>query len=442
MREALGQAVPVRPAPAARDGRARGVWQLDGRARRGVPQGRGHYAGHGRRDCRQRPGDGVWQHGQRQRDRRCVYARPRRRQPEAVRRVPDQRPGRGCGGRHAHAQPNSAPARRDARHACRACPRVQAARGPLPRAAGHRVHRGARPVLPAADARGQDQRRGDGKVLRRHGARGPDNQGAGPAPPKDRKAGAAAAPDAGGKGRKAERARGVGHTGLAGGRVGNCGVRRGPRGQAYAKGSGNGQGVGNCSVRRGPRKGDEQGGARGHTCPRGDKARGCAGVLQVGRHTDEQGRQVVPCRRRRPWHGQAVHRGHVRLAHKLQGPQVHHGGRRGDQGGRYHNDRRQHRGRVSRRPSTGRPEGHARVPHCPAVGAAGQEARRQGQRRHARRGRKGARVRRAGHWAVPNRAHVQRGGTHLPVPGHDNGVVGRRQAPPAQKTRGHATSRL
>ena len=54
---------------------------------------------------RQRAVDGLRQHGRRLRHRRGLHPQPRHRREEAVRRVPDQRPGRGRGGRcpHPHA---------------------------------------------------------------------------------------------------------------------------------------------------------------------------------------------------------------------------------------------------------------------------------------------------------------------------------------------------
>jgi pyruvate,orthophosphate dikinase len=66
--------------------------------------------GHGR----QRAGDGVRQHGRNVGHRRCLHARSLDRRRSLLRRVPDQRAGRGRGRRHPHAaaSPRRARARR------------------------------------------------------------------------------------------------------------------------------------------------------------------------------------------------------------------------------------------------------------------------------------------------------------------------------------------
>ena len=51
---------------------------------------------------RQRAVHGLRQHGRRLRHRRCLHPQPRHRREEALRRVPDQRPGRGRGRRRPH----------------------------------------------------------------------------------------------------------------------------------------------------------------------------------------------------------------------------------------------------------------------------------------------------------------------------------------------------
>ena len=53
--------------------------------------------------ARQRPGDGVRQHGRHVGHRRRLHARSRHRREGVLRRVPGQRAGRGRGGRHPHA---------------------------------------------------------------------------------------------------------------------------------------------------------------------------------------------------------------------------------------------------------------------------------------------------------------------------------------------------
>ena len=64
---------------------------------------------------RQRRDDGLRQHGRRLGHRRRLHARPEHRREGALRRVPDQRPGRGRRGRHPHAAADQPDARRHAR---------------------------------------------------------------------------------------------------------------------------------------------------------------------------------------------------------------------------------------------------------------------------------------------------------------------------------------
>ena len=63
---------------------------------------------------RQRPDDGVWQHGQRLRHRRCLHSEPVHRREGAVRGVPGERPGRGRGGGHTGTPSRSPGSRRAA----------------------------------------------------------------------------------------------------------------------------------------------------------------------------------------------------------------------------------------------------------------------------------------------------------------------------------------
>ena len=73
---------------------------LDERARHRLPPHERHPQLLGYR--RQRPDDGVRQHGRRLRHRRRLLPRPRHRREQALRRVPDERPGRGRRRRHPH----------------------------------------------------------------------------------------------------------------------------------------------------------------------------------------------------------------------------------------------------------------------------------------------------------------------------------------------------
>ena len=56
--------------------------------------------------CRQRPDDGLRQHGRYLRHRRCLHPQPRHRRKGPLRRVPDERAGRGRRRRRAHPQPH------------------------------------------------------------------------------------------------------------------------------------------------------------------------------------------------------------------------------------------------------------------------------------------------------------------------------------------------
>ena len=131
------------------------------------------------RHRRERRDDGLREHGRRLGHRRRVHPRPEHRREAALRRVPHQRPGRGRGRRH----PDGAQDRPDAdRHAggLRGVPAHRpAARAPLPRRPGPRVHDRARPAVHAPDAVGQADR-GRGRAdRRRHGRGGPHLEGGG-----------------------------------------------------------------------------------------------------------------------------------------------------------------------------------------------------------------------------------------------------------------------
>ncbi len=95
---------PRLPAGSARSavGRdRRGVLILDERARGDLSQAARHPGVVGHR--RQRAGDGVRQHGRDLGDRRCVHPQSLDRREQALRRIPDQRAGRGRRRRHPHA---------------------------------------------------------------------------------------------------------------------------------------------------------------------------------------------------------------------------------------------------------------------------------------------------------------------------------------------------
>ena len=165
---------PVRAARPRDQGRLRVVVR---QARDGLPQqpedrARPRHRGE-RRD------DGLREHGRRLGHRRRVHPRSEHRREAALRRVPHQCPGRGRRGRH----PDGAEDLADAdRHAggLRGVPAHRpAARAPLPRRPGPRVHDRARPAVHAPDALGQADR-GRGRAdRRRHGRGRPHLEGGG-----------------------------------------------------------------------------------------------------------------------------------------------------------------------------------------------------------------------------------------------------------------------
>ena len=116
--------------------------------------------------------DGVRQHGRRLGHRGRLHARPEYRRAGALRRVPDQRAGRGRGGRRSDAGEDQP----DARRAAGGLPPVRgdrrAAGAPLPRRAGPRVHDRARHALHAPDPLREAHRAGRGEDRGRHGGRG------------------------------------------------------------------------------------------------------------------------------------------------------------------------------------------------------------------------------------------------------------------------------
>ena len=130
----------------------------------------------------QRAADGVRQHRLELGHGRRLHPQQRdRREGRALRRLPDQRPGRGRRGRH----PHPAPARRAEGRAARGVRPADLDDGPagadLPQHAGRRVHHRGRRALHAPDAQRQAQRAGHGADRRRHGRRGARERGRSPA---------------------------------------------------------------------------------------------------------------------------------------------------------------------------------------------------------------------------------------------------------------------
>ena len=141
--------LPERPLRAARPRDQGRLRQLVRQARRRLPEQpedrpRPRHRG-------QRRDDGLRQHGRRLRDRRRVHPRPEHRREGPVRRVPDQRPGRGRRGRHPDRAEDQPDADRHARGLRRVPAHRRAARAALPRRPGPRVHDRARQAVHAPD---------------------------------------------------------------------------------------------------------------------------------------------------------------------------------------------------------------------------------------------------------------------------------------------------
>ena len=165
-----GRAVPAGPARAALGRDRRGVRLVDERARHHLSPPARHSGKLGHRG--QRAGHGVRQHGRHLGDRRRLHPQSVDRREAALRRVPDQRPGRGRRRRHPHAAGDhrdraeggrlrqAVDGKRDAGGVQGADPHLRRAREALPRHAGHGVHRRAGQALDAADPERQAHREG------------------------------------------------------------------------------------------------------------------------------------------------------------------------------------------------------------------------------------------------------------------------------------------
>ena len=117
---------------------------------------------------RQRAGDGLRQHRRTLRLGRRVHAQPGQRRQGVLRRVPDQRAGRGRRRRRAHAGAGGGAEEADAERLRRARADPSDAREALQGRAGLRVHDRGRRRLHAADEQRQADRDGGAEVLGRH----------------------------------------------------------------------------------------------------------------------------------------------------------------------------------------------------------------------------------------------------------------------------------
>ena len=154
--EAHGQGVPAGSDGAAEDGARRRVPLLDEPARAGIPPHLRHPGLH--RHGRQRADDGVRQHRRSVGHGRRLHAQPRDRQEGVLRRIPDQRAGRGRRRRHPHAAADPRARAGDADGLQAAAPDHHAAREALQGRPGLRVHDPGRAALHAADAQRQAHR--------------------------------------------------------------------------------------------------------------------------------------------------------------------------------------------------------------------------------------------------------------------------------------------
>ena len=147
---AQGLRLPPGPDRAAAPGHRGRLQELERQARRRLPPPREHprHAGH----RGQHRDHGLRQHGQHLRHRRRVHPQPEHRREEGLRRVPDQRPGRGRRRRHPHARRRSTVMEKDLPEAYAEFMRhLRAAREALQEHAGCRVHDRARQALDAPD---------------------------------------------------------------------------------------------------------------------------------------------------------------------------------------------------------------------------------------------------------------------------------------------------
>ncbi len=175
VQEAHQARLPAGPARAAGDGARRRLPLLAQRPRQALSPHQQHrrHAGH----RRQRAGHGLRQPGRDQRHRRGLHAQSRHRREGVLRRVPDERAGRGRGRRHPHAGAHLRAGKDHARGLQPASRHHHAPGEALPRHAGLRVHHPGRPPVHAADAQRQAHRPRRRTRCHRDGGRRPDHQG-------------------------------------------------------------------------------------------------------------------------------------------------------------------------------------------------------------------------------------------------------------------------
>ena len=195
------QGLPERPLAAAERGRERGLRQLDERPGDRLPPQVQHprRVGHGR----ERAGDGVRQH--RRGTAAAAWPSPATRPRDEkvfLRRVPDERPGRGRGGRRADAGAGGPAGQPPAQGVRRAGQGAENARGPLQGRAGLRVHDPGRQAVHAPDPQRQADRAGGRADRRRDGQGEADRLADGRDARPGRPAGPGAGPDLRPRGRE------------------------------------------------------------------------------------------------------------------------------------------------------------------------------------------------------------------------------------------------
>ena len=166
-------AVSHRPAGAAAARRRGGVPVVERQARDRLPQRGRHRARPRHRG--QHPDDGLRQPRRGLGHRRRHHAQRHHRRAGDRGRLADQRAGRGRRRRHPRDPADRRAGRRDAGDLARVRAALPAARAPLPRRAGHRVHDRARQAVDAADARRQAHRAGRDPHRRRPRRRAADH---------------------------------------------------------------------------------------------------------------------------------------------------------------------------------------------------------------------------------------------------------------------------
>ncbi len=294
--------VPGRSDGAAPGGDRGGVPVLGQRPRGRLPQAPQRPVGVGHR--RDRPVDGLREHGRGLRHGRGVHPQPRDGHERVLRRVPGERAGRGRRGGHPHAPAHLRARGALARDRAAARRRAVPAGAALPRHAGHRVHHRAGAAVRAADPlrqahrpRRRPHRGGHGRrQAHPEGGRDPARRARGAEPPapagvrsgeeggrgEGREAPREGAPRRSGRGERAARVLRGGRRGVAG--AGRDGAARASRDLAR----GHPRHGGGRRVPHRVRRNDLARGARGATDGQGRHRRLRGPPLRLSRAQDDR----------------------------------------------------------------------------------------------------------------------------------------------------------